>query len=133
MAFQHTAPSPLAPCQRIAARRARRKFFSLQVSFRPDLCMVYGFMFTAKKEFQLSTEDRGRLEQLLGSTRVAGGLARRATVIPGTGSPRPDGDPHNFEPQLQLRYLAFLLAVPRRPQVGPSLRRPENRLCEQTR
>jgi len=46
-----------------------------------NLRMVYGFMFTAKEPFQLSAEDRGRLEQLLRSTRVAAGLARRARVL----------------------------------------------------
>jgi transposase len=43
--------------------------------------MVYGFMFTAKEPLLLSAEDRTRLEQLLRSTRVAAGLARRARAL----------------------------------------------------
>jgi hypothetical protein len=46
-----------------------------------NLCMVYGFMFTAKEPFPLFPEERARLEQLLRSTRIAAGLARRARAL----------------------------------------------------
>jgi len=45
------------------------------------LCMVYRLMFTAKEPFHLLVEERARLEQLLRSTRIAAGLARRARAL----------------------------------------------------
>src|SRR5262249_3975574 len=44
-------------------------------------CMVYGLMFTSNKPFRLQPQQRGRLEQILRSTRISAGLARRAQVL----------------------------------------------------
>ncbi len=43
--------------------------------------MVVRFMFTTKDPFRLQPQDRARLEQVVRSTRVAAGLARRAGVL----------------------------------------------------
>ena len=43
--------------------------------------MVYRLMFTAKEPFRLLPEERTHLQQLLRSTRVSAGLARRARVL----------------------------------------------------
>lgn len=45
------------------------------------LGMVYRLMFTAKEPFRLLPEEQTRLEQLLRSTRVSAGLARRARAL----------------------------------------------------
>jgi len=45
------------------------------------LCMVYRLMFTAKEPFCLLPKESAELEQLLRSTRVSAGLARRARVL----------------------------------------------------
>ena len=45
------------------------------------LCMVYRLMFTAKEPFLLLTDERAQLEQLLRSTQIAAGLARRARAL----------------------------------------------------
>ncbi len=45
------------------------------------LVMVKGLMFTAKEPFCLQPQERARLEQLVRSTRLPAGLARRARVL----------------------------------------------------
>jgi transposase len=46
-----------------------------------NLCMVYRLMFTAKEPFELLPEDQAHLQQLLRSTRLSAGLARRARAL----------------------------------------------------
>jgi len=43
--------------------------------------MVYGLMFTSNLPFRLQPQQRERLEQILRSTRISAGLARRAQVL----------------------------------------------------
>src|ERR1700680_1983475 len=43
--------------------------------------MVYRLMFTAKEPFRLLPEEHSHLQQLLRSTRVSAGLARRARAL----------------------------------------------------
>lgn len=43
--------------------------------------MVYRFMFTTKQPFRLQPKEQARLQEILRSSRVAAGLARRARVL----------------------------------------------------
>lgn len=45
------------------------------------LSMVYRLMFTSKESFRLQPQERAHLQQMLRSTRISAGLARRARVL----------------------------------------------------